>query len=86
MSSFLLLLTAGLAAAVQDGLAFVQGKAMMAGKVAGEGFHLAAVQMLERSAAYAANMQVAFRAGVMLKTRRFAAFMRSVTPQPAFLA
>ena len=52
----------------------------------GEGLRLVAVKVRQRPAVYAADVQVALRAGVMLVAGGLAALVRGVPPQAARLA
>jgi hypothetical protein len=73
-------------AAVQNGLAFIQHKAVVLSKMTGERFHLFAVQMRQRAAVDAADMHMAFLTGIVLERGGSAAVVRHIAAQAAVLA
>ena len=58
---------------------------MVLAEMTGKGLHFVAVQVRQRPAVYAADVQVALRAGAVLVAGGFPAFVGGVAPQAACL-
>jgi len=75
-----------LAAAIQDGLSFIKRKAVMHCQMPRKRLNFIAMEMCERPAMDAADMQMALLTGIILKRSSLSAAVRYIPAQTTCLA